>query len=134
MEYLHSSFHMKYPTEKYVSCKHEVWYIHVLHCNMRLGETVFCDANKYVACKRKFITTSVWHKKYSLHNYCVCTFWVMLGANCKKQVWALLCLSALSSWAPTGWIFCDIWYLTWLFYRAFSMIRWKKTNKCSRVL
>jgi hypothetical protein len=52
---------------------------------MSLGETVCSDAHKYVACKRKFVTTSVCHEKYSLHNYCVCTVGVNLGALAKLQ-------------------------------------------------
>jgi len=46
----------------------KLWFVNVLHYNMRLGETVCSDAHKYVACERKFVTTSVCHKKYSLHS------------------------------------------------------------------
>ena len=88
----------------------KLWFVHVLHYNMRLGETVCSDAHKYVACKRKFVTTSVFHKKYSLRNYCVCTVGVILGAFVKLQKVSMsftmsVCMEKLSS----HWMdFCDL--------------------------
>ena len=88
----------------------KLWFVDVLHYNMKLGETVCSDAHKYVACKRKFVTTSVFHKKYSLHNYCVCTVGVILGAFAKLQKVSMsfamsVCMEQLSS----HWMdFCDL--------------------------
>jgi hypothetical protein len=95
----------------------KLWLIHVLHCNMRLGETVCSDGNKYVACKRKFITTSVWHKNI-LCIITACVHWSDRRCNYKiaksKYELCRVCLYGTAQ-LPLGRFFVtfDIWVFFW---------------------